>query len=66
MQKRPQMLLNQKQKPKLIVYIGESQKMFFEADFNPKKVPKGPKSAKKTPILAQLKTKDGAVHLHNH
>ena len=46
--------------------IGKSQKMFFEADLNPKKVPNGPKSAKKTPIVAQLKTKDGAVHSHNH
>ena len=67
------MLPNQRQKyravppkPKLIVYIGKSQKMFFEADLNPKKVPNGPKSAKKTPIVAQLKTKDGAVHSHNH
>ena len=49
------MLLNQKQKPKLIVYIGESQKMFFEADFNPEKVPKEPKSAQKDPNFGPIK-----------
>ena len=47
-------------KPKLIVYIGKSQKTAILAS-------KGPKSAKKAPIMVKLKTKDGAVLSHiNH
>ena len=51
-------------KQKSIVYISTFQKLFFEPDSDqidspegPKIVSKGPKSAKKTPILAELKTK---------
>ena len=63
MQKRPKMWSNQKQKDgailpktKLIVYIGRSQKT-CEPDPNPKNICMGPKSAIKTPIMAELKTK---------
>ena len=61
-QKRPKMWPNSKQKvravppkPKLIVYIGRSQKV-FELDPNPKNSFKDSKSAKKAPIVAELKT----------
>ena len=52
-------------KPKLIVYIGKSQKSFFNLTPTPKIALKGPKGAKKAPIVAKIKTKDVAVLSHN-
>ena len=37
-------------KPNLIVYLGRSQKRFLNLTSTPKKVPKGPKSAKRPKI----------------
>ena len=58
------MLPNQKQKaravppkPKWIVYIGKSEKMFFEADLKPKKSSEGAKKCKKVPNCGPIKNK---------
>ena len=63
-QKQPKMWPNKKQKygavlpkPELTVYIARSQKRFLNLTPSPKIASKGPKSAKKTPIVAKLKTK---------
>ena len=56
------MLPNQKQKvravlpkPKLMVYIGRSQKNFLNLNPTPKIAPKHPKSAKKATIVDELR-----------
>ena len=56
--------LNQKDravlpKPKLIVYIGKSPNIFMNLTPTRKIALKGPKSGKKAPIVAEIRTKMG-------